>query len=68
LPMSFARTLLAMFSRLLARWLCFRLSDQLIAAGYRAGHRWSQRCLNYGPILGGFSGLRSTNVTHYRSW
>ena len=34
LPVSFARTLLAMFSRLLARWLCFRLSDQLIAAGY----------------------------------
>ena len=34
LPVSFARTLLAMFSRLLARWLRFRLSDQLIAAGY----------------------------------
>ena len=47
--------------------LCFGLSDQLIAARH-AGDRWRQRCFNYGPILGGFSGLSSTSVSHYRSW
>jgi hypothetical protein len=61
----------AMLSRLLAMHFClmhcFRLCHRLIMAGYNAGRRWRRRWFKHWPILGGFGGLRSTSVPHYRS-